>query len=129
MEVNLFVISSEPSMNLLHNVVLPKFGPEPKFEPELLRTGLKSSSKFSTFAEPDLEFSSGFSAIEEVRTRFEPTLVQQSQVNFLNTFFQKNSFNFGLQAPIKYFWKPALPARHKQGLCNCSGDAIKPLLE
>ena len=40
--------------------VMPKFGPEPKFEPELLRTGPKFSPKFSTFAEPDVKFSPAF---------------------------------------------------------------------
>ena len=49
-------------------LVLLKFSPEPKFEPEILRTGPKSSSKFSPCDEPDLKFSSGFSRIEEVRT-------------------------------------------------------------
>ena len=39
-----------------------------KFEPELLRTGPRFSSKFSTFVELDLKFSSGFSRIKEVRT-------------------------------------------------------------
>jgi hypothetical protein len=76
-------------MQILYQLVLPKFSPEPKFEPELLRTGPKSSSKFSPCAEPDLKFSSGFSRIEEVRTGFEPTLVRQSQVNFFFNFVKK----------------------------------------
>jgi hypothetical protein len=69
--------------------VLPKFGPEPKFEPELLRTGPKSSSKFSTFVEPDLKFSSGFSRTEEVQTRFKPTGPTSAQVNFFLHFVKK----------------------------------------
>ena len=50
-------------------------------------TRLKFSSKFSTFAEPDLKFSSGFSRIKWVWTGFEPTAV--SPLFF--PFFQKNS--------------------------------------
>ena len=58
-------IKVDQAVNALHAqipvlwaVVLPKFEPEP------LRTGLKFSSKFSTFAEPDLKFGSGFSRIK-----------------------------------------------------------------
>ena len=69
--------------------MLLKFSPELKFEPELLRTGLKSSSKFSPSAELNLKFSSEFSRIEEVRTGFEPTLVLHSQVYFF-CFLSKN---------------------------------------
>ena len=46
---------------------MPKFSPELKFEPELLRTGPRFSSKFSAFVELDLKFSSGFSRIKEVK--------------------------------------------------------------
>src|ERR1700678_4300382 len=51
---------------------MPKFGSEPKFEPELLRTGPKFSSKFSTFAEPNLKFSSRFSQTSILLNLFEP---------------------------------------------------------
>jgi hypothetical protein len=37
-----------------------QFGSEPKFEPELFRTGLKFSPRFGGCAEPDHKFSSGF---------------------------------------------------------------------
>ena len=50
--------------SFLADLLLPKFSPELKFEPEPLRTGPKFSSKFSTFAELDLKFSSGFSRIK-----------------------------------------------------------------
>ena len=46
-----------------------KVSPELKFKPELLRTGPRFSSKFSTFVELDLKFSSGL-------RRFEPDLNQ-----------------------------------------------------
>ena len=51
-------------------LVLLKFGPELKFKPEPLRTRLKFSSKFSTFAEPDLKFSSKFSTFAEPDLKF-----------------------------------------------------------
>lgn len=39
---------------------MPQFGSEPKFEPELLRTGPKFGPRFGGCAEPDHKFSSGF---------------------------------------------------------------------
>ena len=41
-------------------LVMPQFGPEPKFEPELLRTGPKSGPKFTPRHEPNLRSSLGF---------------------------------------------------------------------
>ena len=99
----------EAHVNVMESiVVLPKFSPEPKFEPNFLRTGPKSSSKFNICAEPDLEFSSGFRSIEEVRTGFEPTLVQQSPSRFF-LHFVKNILQF---LPIKYF--------QQCQLCHCA---------
>jgi len=37
-----------------------QFGSEPKFEPELFRTGLKFGPRFGGCAKPDHKFSSGF---------------------------------------------------------------------
>jgi len=39
---------------------MPQFSSEPKFKPELFRTGLKFGPRFSGCAEPDHKFSSGF---------------------------------------------------------------------
>jgi hypothetical protein len=62
-------------------LVLPRFGSEPRFEPEPGRTEPKFSSRFKAPAEPNLRFSSRFSwtldflnQFELVRTRFEPHL-------------------------------------------------------
>ena len=41
-------------------VVLPKFGPELRFEPELMKTGPKFSPEFRYFAELNAGFDSGF---------------------------------------------------------------------
>ena len=43
--------------------MMPKSGPEPKFEPELWRTGPKFSSKFSHFAELNVAFDAAFKYI------------------------------------------------------------------
>ena len=40
--------------------MLPKFSPEPKFEPELQRTGPKFSPRFRYIAEPNARFDSAF---------------------------------------------------------------------
>jgi hypothetical protein len=42
-------------------IVVPPFGPELKFEPELLRTERKSGPRFEGWAEPNLGFSPWFS--------------------------------------------------------------------
>ena len=42
-------------------IVLPKFGSEPRFEPEPLEPNSKFSSRFGVFAEPNLRSSSRFS--------------------------------------------------------------------
>jgi hypothetical protein len=41
-------------------LVVPPFGPELKFEPELLRTGLRSCLKFEGQVEPNLLFGPWF---------------------------------------------------------------------
>ena len=40
--------------------MLPKFGPELRFEPEPMKTGLKFSPEFRYFAELNAGFDSGF---------------------------------------------------------------------
>ena len=42
-------------------VVMPKFGSEPRFEPEPLEPNFEFSSRFRVFAEPNLRSSSRFS--------------------------------------------------------------------
>jgi hypothetical protein len=44
----------------MDQVGLPEFGSEPKFEPELLRTGPKFSSRSGRNAEPNLKSGSRF---------------------------------------------------------------------
>jgi hypothetical protein len=51
---------------------MPWSSSEPKFEPELLRTGLKSGSKFTHGPEPDLKSSSRFEDGLETENGFEP---------------------------------------------------------
>jgi hypothetical protein len=41
-------------------LVMPQSGSEPRFEPELFRTGPKSGSRFTYQPEPDLKSGSGF---------------------------------------------------------------------
>ena len=67
-------------------LVIPKFGPKPKFEPKILRIEPRFSSKFSAFASLDLKLSSGLSRIKEVRTDSPGTF-------FSHAFFQKISIN------------------------------------
>jgi hypothetical protein len=57
-------------------LVFPQSGSEPRFGPELFRTGPKSGSKFSIGAEPDPKSGSRFGASPEVvnRVRTEPDL-------------------------------------------------------
>ncbi|KDR82147.1 hypothetical protein GALMADRAFT_222027 [Galerina marginata CBS 339.88] len=50
------------------SVVMPKFSPEPKFEPELLEPNAKFSSKFSKGTEPNVKSSSRFRLGGGVRT-------------------------------------------------------------
>ena len=42
------------------SIVLPKFGPELRFEPEPMKTGPKFSPEFRYFAELNAGFDSGF---------------------------------------------------------------------
>jgi hypothetical protein len=51
---------------------MPWSSSEPKFKPELLRTGLKSSSKFAHGPELDLKFSLRFEDGLETENGFEP---------------------------------------------------------
>ena len=48
-------------LGMLKVIVLPKFGSEPKFEPEPLGLNSKFSSRFRIFAELNLRSSSRFS--------------------------------------------------------------------
>lgn len=64
-------------MGLVSTVVLPWFGSEPWFEPNFLRTGPGSSSKFSIEGEPNLWFGLRFeiryiisNLFERVRTHY-----------------------------------------------------------
>ena len=52
------VVASNHSLSI---IVVPPFGPELKFEPELLRTGLRSSPRFEGQVEPNLLFGPWFS--------------------------------------------------------------------
>ena len=54
--------------------MLPQFGSELWFEPELFRTELKFSSRFKGFVELNQKFSSGFRQGEEKVNLFEPGL-------------------------------------------------------
>ena len=51
----------DPNSDFSPNIVLPKFGSEPKFEPEPLGPNSKFSSRFRIFAELNLRSSSRFS--------------------------------------------------------------------
>src|ERR1700733_9024040 len=50
---------------------MPQSGSEPKFEPELFRTGPRFGPKFSEIAEPDLKFSPRFNRAPENANPFE----------------------------------------------------------
>ena len=51
---------------------MPQFGSEPKFEPELFRTGPKFSPRFGGCAEPDHKFGSRFRQGVKFQNHVEP---------------------------------------------------------
>src|ERR1700678_469132 len=51
---------------------MPQFGSEPKFEPELCRTGPKFGSRFGIFVEPNLRSGSRFGEILHLPNLVEP---------------------------------------------------------
>ena len=61
-------IADEPSSSL---VVMPKFGPEPKFEPNFWELDRKFGPKFSAFAEPDTKSSPAFTWMSIFLNAFE----------------------------------------------------------
>jgi hypothetical protein len=51
-------------------LVMPPFGSEPKFEPELFGTGPKFGLKFRRESEPDARSSSAFARVKEFANAF-----------------------------------------------------------
>ena len=54
------VLGDGSHLSGLEHLVMLKFGSEPWFEPELMRTGPKFTSKFTVLAEPNAKSSSAF---------------------------------------------------------------------
>jgi hypothetical protein len=52
-------------------IAMPQSGSEPKFEPELFRTGPKFGPKFKRLAEPNLKSSPGFETDQKNMNPFE----------------------------------------------------------
>ena len=87
----------------------------PKFEPGPLRTGPKFSSKFGTFAELDLKFSSGFSQIKKVQTWVK--LWTDSSAScyprpVFFAFFSKNFFQFLISTRVRCDWQEQYNQTH-----------------
>ena len=56
-----------------NNIGMPQSGSEPKFEPELFRTGPKFGPRFNDFAEPDHKSGSAFGKGAEFKNCVEPS--------------------------------------------------------
>ena len=98
---------------------MPQFGSEPKFEPELFRTGPRFGPKFNEITEPDLKSSPRFNRAPENANPFERvrTSGNRSQkcthAYDVSQVFQICSTNLGLApesstitVPISMPWAP-----------------------
>ena len=80
-----------------------KFSPEPWFEPNFLRTGPKVQSKVQIFSELNQKFSSRFSQLGEVWTKFEPVLWDGNFYALLAEFLPLSTWGV-MEKSLQVFW-------------------------
>ena len=94
---------------------MPQFGSEPKFEPELFRTGPKFSPRFGGCAELDHKFSSGFRQGSKSLNLAEPGSNQTFFLMFISYIYQSGKQSFALFAMAVY---NSLDAQDQPSNCN-----------